>query len=192
MSDGEWSARWWRWGSSVPTDNNPISDKNPIVDTTGVHCAEGQTGKYGFWRKRSGAPPCVNAPSPEERIYSFQCSLLPSDKERAIVRAPRIAIHPLAQAGCRCGGQSDVAHGQHRSCSGQYLDQYRVTSPVFNVFLPQSNVVGIPAGTIGPVVSDGYWLLLTPLSPRGAYHPFPRQNHCKVETEATYQLNISR
>src|SRR5262249_28328556 len=59
--------------------------------------------KYGFWRKRSGAPPCVNAPSPEERIYSFQCSLLPSDKERAIVRAPRIAIHPLAQAGCRCG-----------------------------------------------------------------------------------------
>jgi len=62
----------------------------------------------------------------------------------------------------------------------KYLDQYRVTSPVFNVFLPQSNVVGIPAGTIGPVVSDGYWLLLTPLSPRGAYHPFPRQNHCKV------------
>ena len=23
--------------------------------------------KYGFWRKRSGAPPCVSAPSPEER-----------------------------------------------------------------------------------------------------------------------------
>src|SRR5215469_5433431 len=48
----------------------------------------------------------------------------------------------------------------------KYLDQYRVTSPVFNVFLPQSNVVGIPAGTIGPVVSDGYWLLLTPAKGR--------------------------
>jgi hypothetical protein len=46
------------------------------------------------------------------------------------------------------------------------LDQYRVTSPVFTVFLPEDAVLGLgPTGNFGPVVSDGFWLLLRPLSP---------------------------
>jgi hypothetical protein len=48
------------------------------------------------------------------------------------------------------------------------LDQYRVTSPVFNVFFPQGAVFGLEPGTHGPVVSDGFWLLLKPLS-QGAH-----------------------
>lgn len=53
------------------------------------------------------------------------------------------------------------------------LDQYRVTSSVFSVFFPPGTppkgpVFGLEPGTHAPVVSDGFWLLLTPLS-RGSH-----------------------
>jgi hypothetical protein len=44
------------------------------------------------------------------------------------------------------------------------LSEYRVQSPVFSVTLPERNLLGIPSGTYAPMVSDGYWLMLTPLS----------------------------
>src|SRR2546427_7156737 len=42
LTYGEWNGRWWQWALSIP------SDVNPVLDTTGVHCAEGQTGKVWF------------------------------------------------------------------------------------------------------------------------------------------------
>jgi hypothetical protein len=41
-----------------------------------------------------------------------------------------------------------------------------VQSPVFSVTLPEGNVVGtdVPSGTYAPMVADGYWLMLVPLS----------------------------
>ena len=39
---GEWSARWWQWVLSVPAATNPLND------TTGAQCAQGQTGKVWF------------------------------------------------------------------------------------------------------------------------------------------------
>jgi hypothetical protein len=42
LTYGEWSARWWEWIESIPTA------KNPNFDTTGAHCAEGQTGPVWF------------------------------------------------------------------------------------------------------------------------------------------------
>jgi hypothetical protein len=62
------------------------------------------------------------------------------------------------------------------------LDQYRVTSPVFTVFFPQGAVFGLEPGTHGPVVSDGFWLLLKPLS-QGA--------HTIQVPGITYNLTVS-
>ena len=39
---GEWSARWWRWALSIP------ADQNPLLDTTGANCSEGQGGQIWF------------------------------------------------------------------------------------------------------------------------------------------------
>jgi hypothetical protein len=44
------------------------------------------------------------------------------------------------------------------------LSDYRVKSPVFSVTVPEENLVGIPRGMYTPMVSDGYWLMLAPLS----------------------------
>ncbi|HEU5229311.1 MAG TPA: hypothetical protein VFU49_15955, partial [Ktedonobacteraceae bacterium] len=39
---GEWSNAWWQWAFSIPT---PV---NPLLDTTGAHCSEGQSGPVWF------------------------------------------------------------------------------------------------------------------------------------------------
>jgi hypothetical protein len=44
------------------------------------------------------------------------------------------------------------------------LNDYRVQSPVFSVTLPEGNILDIPSGTYAPMISDGYWLMLAPLS----------------------------
>ena len=67
-----------------------------------------------------------------------------------------------------------------------------VTSPVFNAFLPKGAIFGLPAGTIGPLVSDGFWLLLSPLSPGAHTIHLHAKAITGFETEATYQLNISQ
>ena len=36
LTYGEWSAKWWQWGLSIPTKDSPI------VDETGTKCAVGQ------------------------------------------------------------------------------------------------------------------------------------------------------
>ncbi|MBI5301133.1 MAG: hypothetical protein HY868_03275 [Chloroflexi bacterium] len=42
---------------------------------------------------------------------------------------------------------------------------YRVQSPLFTYGpLPANNALNLPQGTISPAVSDGYFLMLTPLS----------------------------
>src|SRR2546423_13002944 len=38
----EWTGKWWRWALCIPKSNNPL------LDSTGEHCAEGQTGPVWF------------------------------------------------------------------------------------------------------------------------------------------------
>jgi hypothetical protein len=43
--------------------------------------------------------------------------------------------------------------------------QYEAASPgPFSIVYPENSVVGEPAGTYFPEVTDGYWLMLAPLA----------------------------
>ena len=42
LTYGEWSAQWWQWSLKIPAATNPN------LDTTGAHCAEGQSGPVWF------------------------------------------------------------------------------------------------------------------------------------------------
>ncbi|HEX2720937.1 MAG TPA: hypothetical protein VHM71_08290, partial [Candidatus Deferrimicrobium sp.] len=47
-SYGEWGARWWEWAFSIPFA------QNPIFDTTGANCAQGQVGNAWFLAGTAG------------------------------------------------------------------------------------------------------------------------------------------
>ena len=44
------------------------------------------------------------------------------------------------------------------------LEHYRVMSSLFNITIPQNNVLGLPAGKT-QMISDGFWMFLKPLAP---------------------------
>ncbi len=73
------------------------------------------------------------------------------------------------------------------------LSAYRATSPVFSYTVTSDNVVGLLAGTYSPVVSDGYWMMLAPLS-AGAHTIFIKGisyiPHSGFETDVTYNLTV--
>jgi hypothetical protein len=69
---------------------------------------------------------------------------------------------------------------------------FRVKSTVFTVTMPSDNLFGIPAGSYSDSVSDGYWVMLAPLSCgqhtihiHGGIPGSPR-----FDTEVTYHLTV--
>jgi hypothetical protein len=42
LTYGEWTAKWWQWAYSIPSDVHPAYDDN------GKYCAEGQSGPVWF------------------------------------------------------------------------------------------------------------------------------------------------
>jgi hypothetical protein len=77
----------------------------------------------------------------------------------------------------------------------QHLDSYRVQSPLFQFTLPPDNVLGLDPGTT-PSVSDGFWVILAPLSVGEhtihfhAVAPFPEFDFT-FEVEVTYHLTVA-
>ena len=151
QSYGEWAADWWTWAVG--------SGAAPLQDATGDDCAVGQSGKVWFlagsWIgpvERSCTVPAGKAlffPLQNIAFFGFPDDPWPyspyADEEDARVG--------LAAQNDDSGGRSATIDG----VAIQDLDDYRVTSPVFGAQWP---------GWIYlyPMVDDGWYLMLAPLS----------------------------
>ena len=188
---GEWTARWWQWLLSIPATTNPN------LASGSVDCTLGQTGQVWFLAGLfAGVPPLP----PVTR----SCTI-PGGKD--LLLSPRNAL--FGEGVGDCTGPSDCNPTLLRELAAENvdnptlevrvdhvavknLDQYRVASPVFTVFFPQNAVFGLEPGTHGPVVSDGYFVLLKPLSPG------PHTIHLKgvandgFTVEVTYYLTVTK
>jgi hypothetical protein len=186
---GEWSARWWQWVLSVP------ANKNPNLDTTGVNCAEAQTGPVWFLGGTFGGFATRNCTVPRGKALLFPVGLCtafghgvgdcttPNECDPNVIRKAAAALidNPRTLI-ARIDGKSV-----------QLLKQFRVTSPVFNMFLPPGNVglpPGIPSGAYGPVVSDGYFMLVRPLSPGAHTIYFKGVDKGGFVVEVRYDLTV--
>jgi hypothetical protein len=191
-SSGEWSARWWQWALSIPAATNPV------LDETGANCAEGQSGPVWFlagsffggtFERACTVPPgkalflpIVNA--------AFGAAVFDCEPTQPGVPCNITVLRAAAAASMdpvTIAASIDGVPVRH-------LRDYRVQSPVFSVTLPERNVVDVPSATYAPMVSDGYWLMLAPLS-AGA-HTIHFKNSITggpfagTETEVTYHLTI--
>jgi hypothetical protein len=158
---GEWSGRWSQWLLSIPEATNPA------VDATGANCAEGQSGQVWFLAGTFGGPAVTRSctiPGGKDLLFPIITGVFgegvgdctgPLDCDPTALRAAaaKNADNPVSL-------EATIDYVRVKN-----LGQYRVTSPVFNAFFPPSSINGTSAGTHGPLVSDGYWLLLSPLSP---------------------------
>lgn len=186
---GEWSAALWQWILSLP------SDKSPNNDNTGKNCHQGQTGPVWYlWSTFGGAAErSCTIPSDKAIFFpllSAECSFAeyPQYKTESDLR--------------KCAkDQADKITSMEATIDGRKitdLQKFRIQSPPFEVTLPKNNVLGSPAGSTKSV-SDGFWIMFSPLSPgKHELHfsasavDFTSSAPINIAIAATYHLNISK
>jgi hypothetical protein len=168
-SYGEWSAGWWQWAFSLPFDGHPLND------LTGADASSGQSGHVwflgGLWWPNDGTPPPgtvtrhITVPAGTALFFPIV------NGENNFVEAPSAAtIEELwdTQAWLDAYGNQNL----YATIDGRpllNLTAYRTPAPVFEVCLPEGNAlevwgVDFPSGCIEPVVADGFFLMVQPLS----------------------------
>lgn len=182
---GEWSARWWQWALSIPEDTNPL------LDLTGAHCTKGQGGQVWFLAGTLGGAATRSCTVPGDKALFFPILNVvfgqPSDctgPSDCDVTALRVA----AAADQDNPATLTVSIAGHPV---KHPRRLRVTSPVFTYFLPAGNFFALPPGTYGPLVSDGYWVLLEPLAPGAHTIHLQGVSNTGFATQVTYYLTVT-
>jgi hypothetical protein len=150
----EWSAEWWKWALSFPTPTNPL------LDETGEHASQGDVGQVFFLAGTAGdnATRSFSVPTGHHIFFPLvnRFETLDSDTEEAVRARVAAFIDDVSELRFSIDGEE-----------GENLFAHRHQSPLFNIILPEDNIFGLPelAGIPLPTVADGYYLMLTPLTP---------------------------
>lgn len=160
MSYGEWGAAWWNWAFSSPVEDNPLTD------TTGENCDTNQEGNVWFL---AGFLDVFGLGGPVER----ECTV-PAGKPLFFPIINEICVATegeTAEEMRACANDAvDAVSVVEASIDGEALTdlwQYRAESPAFPLVLPEGAILDQFLGLNGvfePAVTDGYWLMLAPLS----------------------------
>jgi hypothetical protein len=163
---GQWGAAFWQWVLSIPVD------RNPLTDTTGDFCGEGQSGPvwflagtFGNSAERSCTIPAGKTIFMPVFNWIFGSGVFDCDPTVPGVTCDVESLRASAAV------NTEVAEVLEVTLDGLPVANvrgYRAFSPEpFSITYPEESVVGVAAGTYFPQVSDGYWLMLAPLSKGG-------------------------
>jgi hypothetical protein len=155
LTYSEWTAKWWQWVFSMP------ESINPTIDDTGRNCANNQSGPVWFLAGTGGG------------LVTRECTI-PSDKGILIPiinvvcdSATEPALDTEAELRACAQDDQDTVIGKEITVDGRSvgnLDSYRFQTSVFNLTFPENNIAGVTPQT-AKALSDGFWILLEPLSP---------------------------
>ena len=188
LTYGEWSAKWWQWVLSLPTD------KNPLLDKTGELCNESQedkdvfflVGTFGGKVERTCTIPSGKAilfpvvaieadfiNTPEARTEDSLMKLVKEDQDSVTLASAKVNDSELTRT-----------------------NNFRFQSPLFNLSYPSNNVYGVPPGqTIA--VSEGTWIMMEPLPPgeytlnfKGVILDYSTTGPENFVTDVTYHIRI--
>ncbi len=187
----DWTIEWWRWLLSLPNDRNP----SVVNDNTGKLCSQGQSGPVWFLPTtfNGRAERTCNIPSDKGiiiEVYAGECSYIeyPQYKTESELRS--------------CAkGQIDKTTSLDVSIDDKKIPdprKYRIQSPLFDLTFVNNNLFGKSGGPT-KAISDGYWLILSPLSPgkhklyiSGSSMDFTSGAPQNAATVVTYNLNVMK
>ena len=159
---GEWTAAWWQWALSIP------ADRNPILDPTGEFCGEGQNGPVWFYAATFGNSAERSCTIPTGKMIFmpvFPCIFGAAVGDCEPIGSGPCDVPTLQAAAAAATLAAEVLQVTIDGVPVQSIRDYRAFSPgPFSITFPEGAVFGLPAGTFFPNVSDGYWLMLAPLS----------------------------
>lgn len=178
---GEWTAKWWRWAFSMP------SDKNPLIDDTGQYCAEGQKGPVWFLAGTTGKDRSADRTCKIEASKSILFPIIASQfsfSEMPSITTDNELIAYTSKDIDLCNFLAATVDG----IDLPDLTKYRVRYGPFDLYLTENNIWNIKSGPT-KAVSDGFWVFLRPLS-KGDH----TVSFCGIEpnfvTTITYHITI--
>lgn len=153
---GEWSAIWWQYVFSLPADQNPLNG------ATGTECSFKRVGNVAVVVVDPLSPEPIECEVPPGTmlfldILSAECSTLEE--------APFYGGNEEELRTCAEGFILSELEASIDGVAVRNLDQYIHTSPLFEFTLPEDNILGVDAGSIGQSISNGAHLMLAPLKP---------------------------
>jgi hypothetical protein len=191
---GEWSAKWWQWAFEIPASTNPM------LDETGAFCHLGQQGPVwflaGVWGGGTERPATVerscNVPGGKYILFSIVNSIWiqtptdpPNYTETDYRREASAGLPPSI------GGELEATLDGNPIIFNPNTPIIRSQSPVFTASFPPDNVFGAnPNDLTGPIVSDGFWVMLPPLSPGDHELHFRAGLKDTLKQDVTYHLTV--
>jgi len=162
-SYGEWAAAWWQWAMSMP------ADRSAVTDDTGEFFNESQggpvwfRGSFGTSSERTSTMPSGKALFMPVYQWIFGAGVF--DCDPTVPGVPCV-VEDLYASAARNTEKATVLEVSIDGVPVRNVRDFRARSPeAFSVTYPDNSAVGVPAGTYAPNVTDGYWLMLAPLSP---------------------------
>jgi hypothetical protein len=157
------TSQWWQWVLSIPTEDNPL------LDTTGAECQQGDMGDVFFLVGTFGGSAERECTISEGQdilipIINAVCLDLPGGLNPDL---PGVFQRPKGPGGsCQETNESFMDTVDLSSLeltidgvSFGSLEDFRVQSNPFPIRLPEDNLFGAPPGTyIG--ISDGIWVIV--------------------------------
>lgn len=155
MTYGEWTAVWWKWFLSIPTEENPIND------STGELCATGQSGPAWFLVGSGGGKAERSCDIPAGKAIFIPAIIVECST------AEDESLQTEADLRACAKSDQDLVTDVWATVDGVEIPDeqvYRVDSPLFNFTFIADNVISAPEGPT-EAVSDGFWVFLKPLPP---------------------------
>ncbi|MGZ5574088.1 MAG: hypothetical protein ACXWEO_03595 [Methylobacter sp.] len=187
-SYSELSARWWQWALSIP------ANINPILDTSGVNCAQGQYDDVWFLAGDFGGAVKRNCTIPLGKPIFFP--VINSVAYKPLGSETLLSLRKLLNDSMALVTKLEVTIDGGKTMALSDLANFRVRSPSFTVIVPSNGLLPqgqtkVPGNT-DSLVSDGYWLLLSPLS--GGAHTIimHAENSNGYVADVEYDLTVER
>ncbi|HET6717902.1 MAG TPA: hypothetical protein VFG90_12280 [Nitrososphaeraceae archaeon] len=151
----EWTIKFWQWLLPIPTD------KSPMTDTTGERCSENQNSSSPvFFLVFSGGGSAVRTCD----VPAGKAILVPVNVVECSFAEMNVKTEEELHT---CAEEDESSNpGLFLSVDGKQfkeLETYRVHSRAFDTNFPENPIFGKPGPT--RAVSDGYWVILEPLTP---------------------------
>ncbi len=155
ISYGDWTGKWSQWINSIPVNENPLRD------TSGVNCAQKQSGPVWFLVGTDGGEATRKCTIPYGKSILFPVI----NAFIGSVNNPELQ----SETDFRTAASKLIDSVTHIrvTIDGKEIpdaDIHRISSPLFNLTYPENNLFNVIANTTDKGVSDGYWIFLEPLS----------------------------
>jgi len=188
MTYEDWTIKYWQWLL-------PISvDRNPLADTNGQHCSEGQGNLPVFFL----APADKGSVQRTCNITAGKAILVPVNIVECSFKEFKVKTEQDLK---KCATEDESSNpGLSLSVDGKdfkNLQSYRIPTRAFDASFPKNGIFGVNSPGPTRSVSDGYWVMLQPLPPGKHQIHFhatltdPNTQLFSYNAEVKYNINVT-